>query len=123
MPETREPAAHIAVAFLACELAVLPARVATLESRVGAMAGRAGLDAEAVVALQDLDLIRQTLEDLARLAQAAQDSRPGGPDGDLAELLTLRDMRDRLLQRRPPVAPGPEGAEPFERLGTPRGGR
>ncbi|GEM_PF-6501891 len=121
MPDDREPAAHPAVAFLASELAVLPARIATLEIRVGAMAGRAGPEAEAVVALQDLDLIRQTLEDLARLARAARDAGPGGTDRDMAELLTLGDMRERLLQRGPPVEPGPAGAEPFERLGTPSG--
>lgn len=83
------------LAVVANVLEDLPRRVAAIEAHAAALAASAPETAGLRVALQDLDLIRQTLEDLGRLAHAAG----GGETHDAATLagcLRLGALRARL---------------------------
>jgi len=113
-----------ALAFLASELSGLPDRIAHLETRIGEMADRAGPDAGTVIALQDLDLLRQTLDDLARFAEAARSTSccEVHPEEDYSHLLKLRDLRDRLLDRDDADGRDPSAVGPFEKLDAPASG-
>lgn len=100
------PDGSAALRFLARELDDLARRAARLEHALGATLD-AGTrpSAATMIMLQDLDLIRQSLEDLHRLGAALADSpaRAGNaPVADLAGLLRLTDLRHRLLTGAPP---------------------
>lgn len=109
-----------ALVFLAAELSDLPARVAAIEEVVGDLASRTDLAANAVMALQDLDLIRQTLEDLARLA--AFSINPTDDDREVreatADVLRLHALRGRLLGVGACPDHASAGIDAFESFGT-----
>ena len=63
--EPRGDSCRLAMNLIADALPDLAARIAAVEARVGDLAAAAPPDAEARIALQDLDLIRQTVADLA----------------------------------------------------------
>jgi hypothetical protein len=91
------------VRFLAQELSRLPERIAAIEAVVSDLALRAPPDAATRIALQDLDHLRQTVEDLARLSMAAADDT--ATTGHLAEELRLHDLKERLLGTLVPSRP------------------
>lgn len=82
--------------FVAAGLGGLPHRIGRIEALAAPLALAAPRDAELRVALQDLDHIRQTVEDLARLATEAG---TGGSHSavTLAATLRLEALRDLLI--------------------------
>ncbi len=102
--EQLSPAAVLAI--LAEALRDIPDRIAEIEVHAEALAATAPGDARVRVAIQDLDLIRQTIDDLARLAAAAGDGDgQGAHSGRLAETLRLGALRNRLPGRTPAGGP------------------
>lgn len=96
--ERLSPSAVLAI--LADALAGLPDQIAAIEAHAATLASAAAQDRRATAALQDLDLIRQTIEDLGRLAAIAA----GGeavPTTRLAGSLRLEALRNRLPGRSP----------------------
>jgi hypothetical protein len=107
-----------ALVFLGQSLADLTARIAAIEAMAGGMAVGAP-DIDVIVALQDLDRMRQETADLARFARTLSEGlarSPGVPAGRgaLRRSLALGDLQDRFSAAcasdggdRPPV-PEPE---------------
>lgn len=100
--------------FLARELADLSRRVAMVERSVGTMLGaRERPDSLALMTIQDLDAIRQSLEDLGRFSSALHNRSVAGETGDpktFSELLRLSSLRERfLLGVAPPARDGTPG--------------
>lgn len=81
--------------FIAATLGELRDRVERVEGHAAGLVAAAPGDAESLIVLQDLDLLRQTIEDLARLAgvagQGTQTDRQA-----LGGALRLAGLRDRL---------------------------
>lgn len=82
--------------FVAAGLGGLPHRIGRIEALAAPLAKAAPRDGELRVALQDLDHIRQTVEDLARLATTAGtgDSHSAAT---LAATLRLEALRNLLV--------------------------
>jgi hypothetical protein len=82
--------------FVAAGLGGLPHRIGRIEALAAPLAKAAPRDGELRVALQDLDHIRQTVEDLARLATQAGtgDSHSAAA---LASTLRLEALRNLLV--------------------------
>jgi hypothetical protein len=95
--EDRLPATAV-LGFLAETLGDLARRVEAVEAHVaGVVDPGAPPDRVRVMALQDLDLIRQMTEDAARIAEIARRS-DGGHRAELARSLLLSVLRDRLAR-------------------------
>ncbi len=105
--------------FLARELADLSRRVAMVERSVGAMLGTGERpDSLALMTIQDLDAIRQSLEDLGRFSSALHNPGVAGNTGDpktFSELLRLSSLRERFLLG---VAPPARDGTPAENHGS-----
>ena len=107
-------------AFLAETLGEVGRRVAGVEALASdVILEVASTDPTRLMALQDLDLIRQMAEDAARLAEVAGREN-GGRRSDLAAALRLAALRDRLGSADPPAGidasgrrPGPSGRVEF----------
>ena len=84
--------------ILAEALEDLPRRVATIETLAATLAASAPADIGLRRGLQDLDLIRQTIEDLGRLATSAASGDTHSP-ATLASSLQLEALRNRLTGR------------------------
>jgi hypothetical protein len=108
-PPTEQLSPATVLAILAEALSDIPDRIADIEVHAEALAATAPGDARVRVAIQDLDLIRQTIEDLARLAAAAagDGDGKGAHSARLAETLRLGALRSRLPGRAAAGAPGP----------------
>jgi hypothetical protein len=106
----RNPSAEV-LPFLGTELAALAGRVAQVETLVSHLSSGGRPGGSTVIALQDLDLLRQTLDDLARLAVSASGTDSAGAE-HLALCLRLETVRNRFLGRTPgPVSCGDEAFE------------
>jgi len=82
--------------FLAETLRDVARRIEGVEAHAaGAIGPRSLHDSARMMALQDLDLIRQMAEDAARIAEAARQDE-SGLRSDLAAQLRLSMLRDRL---------------------------
>lgn len=101
---------RLALGFMGRSLEDLSARIAAIEAMAGGMA--AGVpDIDVIVALQDLDRMRQETADLARFALTLSDGLTASPDtspgrGALRRSLTLGDLQDRFA-----AACAPEGGK------------
>ncbi len=97
-----------ALGFLSSELWALAALSRSLEDAVGAVVSHSPRqDRGAIMALQHLDLLRQSLEDLARLSQAlcrGAEDPPWHPPASAFDALRLGDLRRRLQNGQPPPA-------------------
>lgn len=97
--------------FLADTLADVAARIERIEALAADMLVSRPRDDDRMIAFQDLDAIRQTVEDLARIAAAAgRGDEHEGPH--LATELRLGTLRDSLLSGR---HPGEGGRAPESR--------
>lgn len=105
MPAATPSARRRVLGFLGDELAALPDRVAALEEHVSSLAVVSNAGTSTVVALQDLDLLRQTLRDLSRLAARAEATSQDADLGALAAAMSLHDLRSRLLAERDAACP------------------
>lgn len=93
----RLPATAV-LGFLAATLGDLARRIEAVEAHVaGVIDPMSGPDRVRVMALQDLDLIRQIAEDAARIAEIARRS-DGGRRAELARDLRLSALRDSLMR-------------------------
>ena len=105
VPPAELVSADVVLGRIAGELARQSLVVAALEKAVERMTAAAGdgLPAELVREFQALDLLRQSLEDLARTAEVASG---GATASDLAAALRLRDLAARLFgaEREPDTA-------------------
>jgi hypothetical protein len=81
------------LSFVARVLGSLPQRIGRIEELAAPLAIAAPRDAALRIALQDLDHIRQTLEDLARLSAAAGRAEARNPVA-LAATLHLEALRN-----------------------------
>jgi hypothetical protein len=108
--------ADAVLAFLTETLADLASRIAEVEAHAADLVGSAVPEARRMVALQDLDLIRQTIEDAGRVAKAALMPASPGLDG-LAATIRLETMRRRLLHG------SAEGGQAVDVRGTASAGR
>lgn len=84
------------LSFVASSLGSLPHRIGRIEALAAPLAKAAPRDAELRVALQDLDHIRQTVEDLARLATKAGAGELHSA-ATLASTLRLEALRNLLV--------------------------
>jgi hypothetical protein len=107
-PGPDERLTHAAVlAILAESLVDLSDRVAGIETYAATFATAAARNPRVTAALQDLDLVRQTIEDLGRLAAVAAGGE-AQPAAQLAGSLRLEALRNRLPGRSAAVLPVPE---------------
>ncbi len=114
MSVTNASAGRRVLGFLGDELAALPDRVAALEEHVSSLAEGSNAGTSTVVALQDLDLLRQTLRDLSRLVATAEATTPDADLGALASAMSLHDLRARLLAERDAARPANATPGAFE---------
>ena len=116
------PDAAAILRFVSGRLDELAPRIGRVESHAAHMVGAAPRDAEHVAALQDLDLIRQVIEDLARLAGLAAGGGPVGREA-LGAALKLGALREEFLSPsfleagtgRPEAGPASGAVEFFRR--------
>jgi hypothetical protein len=96
--------------FVATTLADVARRIERIEAHAADMLATLPRDADRMVVLQDLDAIRQTVEDVARVALAAG---PGGrrESASLVTELRLAELRERLLKGLPDGKGGGDTAE------------
>lgn len=85
--------------FLAETLDDLGPRIERIEAHAAQLVAASPGDRDRMVALQDLDLIRQVIEDLSRLAGLAGDD-PRAQRRDLHATLKLAALRDTLFAAR-----------------------
>ncbi|MGI1661637.1 hypothetical protein ACRDNQ_05290 [Palleronia sp. KMU-117] len=90
------------VARLSDELVALSSLAARIERALPQ--GAAAPSASSARDLQELDRLRQTLDDLGRLTGALASALPADlpAPADLARSLRLRSVSERLFARRPP---------------------
>jgi hypothetical protein len=94
--EDRLPAGHV-LRFLGETLRDMARRIEGVEAHVGGvMDPKAPKDRVRLMAMQDLDLIRQMAEDAARVAEIAV-MHEGTRRAELASGVRLAALRDRLL--------------------------
>jgi hypothetical protein len=110
--DTRGEAAAV-LGFVAARLGALGPRIERIEAHAAHMVAASPGDRERMMALQDLDLIRQELEDLARLSDAAGRA-PAAGGAALGSVLKLAALRDGLAHRTEGAAgpPDPGGGSP-----------
>jgi hypothetical protein len=97
--------------FVATTLADVARRIERIEAHAADMLATSPRDVDRMIVLQDLDAIRQTVEDVERVALAAG---PGGrwESASLVTELRLAELRERLLMGLPD---GKEGGDTAER--------
>jgi len=94
-PEEDRIEASSVLCFIATALGDLRHRVEHVEAHAADLVAASPRDAGSLIVLQDLDLLRQTIEDLARLAAVAGENPRSGRKA-LASALRLAALRDRL---------------------------
>lgn len=103
------------LSFVAEGLGSLPYRIGRIEALAAPLASAAPRDGELRVALQDLDHIRQIVEDLARLATEAGTNEKHSAVS-LASTLRLEALRDLFLGSGTDTMSGPRTGKETGRI-------